>query len=335
MAPHQEQKILERFRQGKAPAAVKRAASRGTMPVAADELLEILVLLTRDPDPTCSEVAQRTLASWPAEKCAQLLAQPHISAQTLEYFACQPHLPDAIAAVVAAHPHASEGALTALAPRLTLEQLQPLLADEARLKKLPGFIAATLQRSHLPADMRTKLEALRSKQRKEEQEEARALAVAVAKDETEAEKRIPEQQRLTLTQKLANMSTAERVQTALKGTKEERLILVRDRAKIVYRAVLESPKLTDSEVESFASMKNVAEDVLRIIAGTRKFMKNYIVVRNLINNPRTPIDISLPLLTRLINQDLKYLTRNRNVPETIRNAAIKLHKQRSEVRTSY
>ncbi|MBI4461951.1 MAG: hypothetical protein HY653_03500, partial [Acidobacteria bacterium] len=55
MAELQEQKLLETFRKGKAPAAIKRAASRGTMPVAADELLEILVLLTRDPDPTCSE----------------------------------------------------------------------------------------------------------------------------------------------------------------------------------------------------------------------------------------------------------------------------------------
>ncbi len=334
MSPQQEQKILESFRQGKVPPAVKRAASRGTMPVAADELLEILVLLTQDPDPTCSEMAQRTLASWPVEKCAQLLAQPHISPETLDYFAGQLHLPHPIVAVVAAHPHASEQALTALAPRLTPGQLQPLLADEARLLKLPGFVAAVLQRSDLPADVRAKLEVVHSKQL-EEQKGTEAFVAAVAADETEAEKMIPLQQRLTLTQKLAKLTVAERVQTALRGTKEERLILVRDRTRMVYRAVLESPRLTDSEIESIASMKNVAEEVLRIIAGTRKFMKNYIVVRNLINNPHTPIDISLPLLPHLTSQDLKYLTMNRNVPETIRSVAIKLHKQRTTARTSY
>ncbi len=333
MAPQEEQKILESFRQGKVPAGVKRAASRGTMPVAADELLEILVLLTSDPDPTCSEVAQRTLASWPAEKCAQLLAQPHVCAETLEYFACQAQLPAAIGAVVVAHPNASDTALTGLAPRLTPEQLQPLLADEGRVTKLPEFLAAVLQRSDLPADTRTRLEALRSEQQQEEQAVAQAFAAAIAEDETEEEKKIPTQERVTMTQKLAKMSAGERVQLALKGSKEERLVLIRDPAKVVYRAVLESPKLTDSEVEAFSSMKNVAEDVLRIIASTRKFMKSYIVVRNLINNPRTPIDVSLPLLTHLTNQDLKYLTMNRNVPETLRSAATKLHKQRSSTRS--
>lgn len=332
MAPQEEQKILESFRQGKVPPAVKRAASRGTMPVAADELLEILVLLTRDPDPTCSEVAQRTLASWPAEKCAQLLAQPQVSAETLEYFACQAQLPEALVAIIIAHPQASDAALTILTPRLTPAQLQPLVADAARLSQLPEFLAAVLQRADLPAEARSRLEALRSEQQKEEEEAAQAFVAAVAEDETEEGKKIPTQERVTMTQKLAKMSAGERVQVALKGSKEERLVLVRDPAKVVYRAVLESPKLTDSEVESFASMKNVAEDVLRIIAGTRKFMKSYIVARNLINNPRTPIDVSLPLLTRLTSQDLKYLTMNRNVPETLRGAAIKLHKQRSTVR---
>jgi hypothetical protein len=155
------------------------------------------------------------------------------------------------------------------------------------------------------------------------------LLTAAEGDETEAEKKIDKRERVGLTQKLARMGVAERLQQALKGSKEERLILVRDPAKVIYRAVLVSPKLTDSEVESFALMKNVAEEALRIIGTSRRFIKNYIVVRNLVTNPRTPLDVTLPLLNRLTANDLKFLGLNRNVPETLRAIAVKMHKQRS------
>src|SRR3989338_9778940 len=85
------------------------------------------------------------------------------------------------------------------------------------------------------------------------------------------------------------------------------MLLIRDPSKVVYRAVLQSPKLSDGEVENFATMKNVAEEALRIISGSRKFMKSLIVIRNLVNNPRTPIDVSIPLLNRVPDNELKFL----------------------------
>ena len=60
----------------------------------------------------------------------------------------------------------------------------------------------------------------------------------------------------------------------------------------------------------------------------RKFMKAYPVARNLINNPKTPLDISLHLLPRLAGPDLVKLTANKNVPETLKKAAINLNRKR-------
>lgn len=332
MIPEQkeERAILEAIRQGKAPSVVKRQASRGTIPVAAEELLEILVFLTTDPDPTCSEVARQTLAGWPAEKCATLLGQAETSPEALAYFAAQKEVPEAIAAVIATHPHAGDDALGPLAGRFSLKQVEAIAANDARLAELPQFITGLLQRPDLPAELRSRLESLRGEQAKAEEELAAALA---REEEPEADQK-PEQkrERVSLTQKISKMSVSERMQCALKGTKDERLILVRDPSKVVYRAVLQSPKLTDSEVESFASMKNIAEEALRIIANSRQFMKSLVVVRNLVNNPRTPIDVALPLLNRLTNQDLKFLSLNRNVPETVRTMGAKLFKQRTETR---
>jgi hypothetical protein len=137
-------------------------------------------------------------------------------------------------------------------------------------------------------------------------------------------------QRLTLLQRVARLTTAEKIKLALTGNQEERLVLVRDSNKIVARAVLQSPKVTDLEIESFASMKNVAEEVLRLIAINRKFMKSYAVVRQLVSNPRTPIEVSLPLLNRLNDRDLKIVSLNRNVPEVIRGMALKAVKRKAE-----
>ncbi len=126
------------------------------------------------------------------------------------------------------------------------------------------------------------------------------------------------------------MPAAEKIKTALTGNQEERLLLIRDSNKLVARAVLQSPKLSDAETENIASMKNVTEEVLRLIAMNRKFMKSYSVVRQLINNPRTPIDVGLPLLNRLNERDLKGLMLNKNIAEVIRGMAQKMIKLKEE-----
>jgi len=139
-----------------------------------------------------------------------------------------------------------------------------------------------------------------------------------------------DEKRETLLQRLGRMTAAEKIALALKGNQEERLVLIRDSNKLVARAVLQSPKVTDAEIDSFASMKNVTEEVLRLISMNRAFMKSYSVARNLINNPRSPIDICLPLLNRLNDRDMKMLMTNKNVAEVLRGMAAKIIKAKQE-----
>ena len=139
-----------------------------------------------------------------------------------------------------------------------------------------------------------------------------------------------EKKRLNTLQKINALDVKGRIQLALKGDKEERSILIRDGTKVVALAVLEAPKLSDGEVEKFASQKNVLEAVLRQIHLKRRFMKNYIVVRNLVANPRTPLDLSLGLMKNLLIQDLKNLSSNKEVSDTIRKLALKMFKQKQE-----
>jgi hypothetical protein len=86
---------------------------------------------------------------------------------------------------------------------------------------------------------------------------------------------------------------------------------------------LSSPRLTEQEVESYARMGSVAEDVLRTIGSQRRWLKSYAVVSALVKNPRTPPVISMPLVARLNERDLKMLTLDRNLPEGVRAGARK------------
>ena len=123
---------------------------------------------------------------------------------------------------------------------------------------------------------------------------------------------------------LANLSIADRLKLAVKGTREQRAQLIRDSNKIVATAVLTSPKLTEAEVEAFVKMGNVSEDVLRIIGTNRAWVKNYSVILGLARNPKTPPAMSLQMLNRLSAKDVKMLAVDRNVPESLRLAARRL-----------
>lgn len=141
---------------------------------------------------------------------------------------------------------------------------------------------------------------------------------------------VPNQRRESTVQKINRLDIKGRIQLALKGNKEERSLLIRDGTKIVALAVLDSPKITDAEVEKFASQKNVLEAVLRTIPLKRQFAKQYTIVRNLVANPRTPMDVSLGLMKHLLINDLKNLSSNKEVGETIRKLALRMFKQKSE-----
>ena len=100
----------------------------------------------------------------------------------------------------------------------------------------------------------------------------------------------------------------DRIKLALRGTREQRAVLIRDSNKLVSLAVLSSPKVTEAEVESFARMGNVAVDVLRVIGSTRAWMKHYGIMSALARNPRTPAAISVRLVPRLNARDVRMIS---------------------------
>lgn len=144
-------------------------------------------------------------------------------------------------------------------------------------------------------------------------------------EEGAEEETLPETEDIkTLYQQLLTMKIPEKISLAVKGNKEARLLLIRDSNKVVQEAVIDSPKITDGEVESFAKMRNLPEELLRKIARNGEWMKQLPIARALATNPKTPIGVALPLISRLTDFDLKNLLRDKNVSELVRREAKKI-----------
>jgi hypothetical protein len=127
-----------------------------------------------------------------------------------------------------------------------------------------------------------------------------------------------------LFQQVQQMGVSEKISLALKGNKEARALLIKDSNKQVVLAVLNSPRLTEQEVEMIALSKNVSEEILRVIGNNRSWIKNYLIVAALVNNSKTPIGLSLGFLKNLKVRDLGIVAKNKNIPEVIRSSAHKL-----------
>src|SRR5437763_6466243 len=114
------------------------------------------------------------------------------------------------------------------------------------------------------------------------------------------------------------MSISEKVQLAYKGGKTERMILVRDRNRLICTAVMRNPRMNESEIEQVAGMRGISDEVLRLIGLRRDWMSKYNVAITLARNPKAPVGVVLPIMNRLTLRDLKNLKDDRNVSEVVR-----------------
>jgi hypothetical protein len=110
----------------------------------------------------------------------------------------------------------------------------------------------------------------------------------------------------------------------MKGTREQRGVLIRDANKLVAAAVLSSPKVNEAEIEAFTKMGNISEDVCRIIAQNRAWTKNYGIILGLCKHPKTPPALAMSFVQRLSEKDLKAISTDRNAKEGLRLLAKKM-----------
>ena len=136
-------------------------------------------------------------------------------------------------------------------------------------------------------------------------------------------------ERVSLIRRIMFMNTKDRMKLAMKGDREARSILIRDSNKVVCSAVVKNPRITEQEIENVAAMRTVADEVLRIIAMNRAWVRSYTIIHNLAKNPRTPVPTAMNILPRIRTKDLLSLQQNRNVSEAVRRQAYRLSQVRA------
>ncbi len=313
--------LMEDLRHGRAPRERKLAVCAGGAHLAPADRAELLAVLAGDADEMVSERAQDAILSQPIESFVEAIRREHALPALFSFAAKNLADKPGVCDAMVQNKNCPAEYLVPVVRHLSTIGIQSLMEELDRVSESPTLASALEQSSSVTIEQKNQLKELHGPGNPIDEA---ALAEAAAAVESDLAKR------QTLIQRLAKMTVAQRVQFAMKGGSEARRTLIRDNNKVVQRAVLQSPRLTDQEVEAFASMSSLTDEILRLIANNRNFRKNYTVVRNLINNPKTPIDVSLHMLPILNPIDLKRLTTNKNIPETLRTSANKLHRTRLE-----
>jgi len=358
-------RLLDLVLSSSAPPAIMHNAACGKLNVPPMERLEILVHLVSHPE--LGQQARASLQSWDEQDLASICRAPDTPASVAEFFFRSGSERQPVIAALLRNPAIAEDALVQFAGRASAELIPEIIFSAIERRSRPLLVSlgsnrASLRFRHeIDEGLREiekrwddELEALAQYQREhaeeiaaqqhapfeltvvstDEKDELAELLPLVKSPQTPAalQKQVKPEQReqLSTLQKIASLNVTERVQLAMRGSREERMILIRDGVRVVALAVLECPKVNEQEMESFANMKNVQEIVLRGIANRRRYMKVYGVVKALVANPRTPLEVSLPLVKTMLLNDLKSLIKNRGVPDMVRRIATRSFLEKSK-----
>ncbi|MBI3448097.1 MAG: hypothetical protein HY049_04135 [Acidobacteria bacterium] len=343
-----EDLLVDSILAGRAPRAVRLAAARGALPVPRASVLRLLVALVPDGDEEIRLAAGASLGAWTQEELQQLAADPDTGPAVLEYLLRSPAATPRLLEIVLSHPGTPVDAILEAARTFDPPGLDALLLNQTLLIQHPELLDAAEANPAATPSHRARLVEIRrhffrAPSRPDPAPEAAPGAPIPAhetpppfpavSDEAPPASGQPTPEAPALLdegpehegamQRIFKMNVGEKIGLAAKGTREERSLLIRDSNRSVQDAVINSPKLSESEVETIAKMRNVNEDILRQIAGHRDWMKSYAVLLGLATNPKTPIGIAMSLLARLNTQDLKSLQNDKNVSEAIRRTARK------------
>lgn len=345
--------LIDQFRKGGVPPDLRLLAAQGALPLKPSDLVELLHLLLGDTQPEVRETAAATLMAQPVEEMLPIGRDKETPPGVLAWIVAQRPERELREAVLQ-NTSLSDDAIQGLAGSLPEELAELVVINQMRLLRSTPLLEALEVNPSLSNDQKRRLRELRETFKIGPQPDtppppppppaAPAPEPAAAEPDTFQEmpegpvtesdalvRYLSEDERgqadkVSAVQRIYRLNTAEKIIAALKGSREERAILVRDANRLVSTSVLGSPRLTEAEIESFAGMKSLSDEMLRIIGTHREWTKRYQVVANLVRNPKTPIGISLGMVSRLNPRDIKNLTVDRNVPEVVRKHAQKFLK---------
>ncbi|HEX8620248.1 MAG TPA: hypothetical protein VF911_21895 [Thermoanaerobaculia bacterium] len=350
--------VIGLIEQGAYPRDVVMTIARGFLPLAQEDLIGVLVYLALADDAEIAGLARDALATEvPGRALFEYASNEQLDSTHLERM-LRFTTDNMILEALIRNRAVPDSVIADLARRAEPRVQEVIVINQARILRAPEILDALLENPELAADARrraleTKEEFFEKRarllQQQEDEEEAEAelldvpldaisdLLEKAAEQESEPAAPIPlmdseraDPKKATLWARVSFMSIAEKVQLAFRGDRTARLLLVRERNKLVCAAVMRNPRMSDQEAEQIAGMRNVEDEVLRLISVRRDWMSKYNILLALVRNPKTPVGVVLPLINRLTLRDLKGLKDDKGVQHIVREMARKAFINRSQ-----
>ncbi len=340
--------ILASIENGQAPRRILEFAARGFVPLSPAELVRAVGSMLAQGDAELSPLCEETFRTFDVPSLLGAVRMPESRPEQLDAISLRTRERTVLEGILQ-HRSVATSTLVRLARHIEPDLQDVLVTNQARLLDAPEIVESLFENPDLSTDIRRRAdefleEFFLKKERErgepvleaEELEEAPgqapgpSAAGAAASPASGSAAPAPGEDEVSkdLVVRLTSLTVSQRVRVAFRGNREERLFLVRDPNRLVSTAVLKSPKTNEADAEAIANMKSVSEDVLRTVAQRREWMKKYSLMAAIVKNPRSPIDVTLPLILRLAQRDQTALSTDRNVPEAVRVTAKRIVQRR-------
>lgn len=334
--------IISSIKTGHATQEQKISALKALHQMSPSVAIDIITLLWGDNDAAVSEFAQKIVRESSEESIANYILMEDVTSEKLDQLSKIFSEKASVLEAIILNPTTSDATIKYLASFCESAQLELILLDKPRISRVPSIMDDILGNPRLKTELKALIEkdkgstigSLYPTEFMKSRPAPRLMLMASA--EAEVDEVISKTEQIedkderekSVQQQLLTMNIPQRIQFAIKGPREGRIYLIRDANKIVAAAVLKSPKVSDSDIEAFAKMRNVSEDILRQISETRHWMRNLAIVEALAKNPKTPVPVTLRLLPRLSKLTVRTISMSRDVPEAVQKMALKLSQVR-------
>ena len=344
--------VIGLIESGAYPREIVLTIARGFLPLAQEDLVAVLAYLGTGDDPEIAGHARVALSDVPSRAVADFAASEHSAPEHLERLVRVSSEPYVLEALIR-NRSVPDAAIAELARRAEPRVQEVIVINHARILRAPEILDALLENPGLTPDTRRLVHEVREefflKKARLAEEEPEVLdipldpiadllerAEAMDAEEpaapssvtlTELEKK--DERASVIWSRLQLMSVAEKVRLAFRGDRTIRMLLVRDRNKLICSAVMRNPRMTEQEAEAIAGMRNVDDEVLRILGTRRDWTGKYKIIHTLVRNPKAPVGVVLPFVNRLTLRDLKGLKDDKGVQQVVREMARKVYVSRA------
>ena len=145
--------VVQAIAKGTAPKPAQLAAAKGILPLPQMDLLEALVILSRNEDIELSATAEKTLKAQDKERLKDVITSEEVAPQVLHYFATQETLSQDVYELVIANPNTPTDSIVQFARNASNGDLLEVLSfNQQLLINTPAIIDAIIANPHRTAE---------------------------------------------------------------------------------------------------------------------------------------------------------------------------------------